>query len=118
MAAKPAADIDEYIASMPAEGAKVWLSRVRAIVREEVPESVETISYGMPTFDLGGKFFWFGGFKKHCSIFGARTDGPFAERLKGYKISKGTIQFPFSEPFPEELVRDIVRARVAEHLAL
>jgi uncharacterized protein YdhG (YjbR/CyaY superfamily) len=37
----------------------------------------------------------------------------FAEELKKYKTSKGTIQFPVDEPLPKSLVTRIVKTRVA-----
>lgn len=39
----------------------------------------------------------------------------FRDQLKGYKISKGTIQFPTDKPLPAGLIRKIVQARVAQN---
>jgi uncharacterized protein YdhG (YjbR/CyaY superfamily) len=36
----------------------------------------------------------------------------FAEELKAYKTSKGTIQYPVDKPLPKFLVTRIVKARV------
>jgi len=36
------------------------------------------------------------------------------DKLKGYKTSKGAVQFPLSEPLPIELIREIVCFRLAE----
>ena len=42
--------------------------------------------------------------------FGASDE--FAEELKAYKTSKGTIQYPVDKPLPKFLVTRIVKARV------
>jgi uncharacterized protein YdhG (YjbR/CyaY superfamily) len=109
--------VDEYLAAVEWAEAREALSRLRAIIRDEVPDADEVISYGMPGYKLNGPIVWFAAFKNHCSLFAAHTVGDFTEELKGYKISKGTIQFKPDKPLPEALVRAIVRARLAENLA-
>jgi uncharacterized protein YdhG (YjbR/CyaY superfamily) len=37
----------------------------------------------------------------------------FADDLRGFDTSKGTVRFPFDKPIPEELVRKLVLARLA-----
>jgi uncharacterized protein YdhG (YjbR/CyaY superfamily) len=37
----------------------------------------------------------------------------FADRLAGYKLQKGTIQFTPDRPIPPDVIDDIVRQRVA-----
>jgi uncharacterized protein YdhG (YjbR/CyaY superfamily) len=109
--------VDEYIAKVDREEARTRLKRMREIVREEAPEADEGISYGIPGYKLNGVLVHIATFKNHCSLFGPGNMEQFAEQLEGYKMSKGTVQFPHSEPLPEDLIRSIVRARVKENRA-
>lgn len=109
---------DDYLAKIEWQEGREALERLRAIIREEVPDATEVISYGMPGFSVkGSAFIWYAAFKNHCSLFAATTGLAFADELTDYKTSKGTIQFLPSKPLPEDLVRRITRARLAEHLA-
>jgi uncharacterized protein YdhG (YjbR/CyaY superfamily) len=36
----------------------------------------------------------------------------FKDDLKGFSISKGTVQFPLDNPMPVELIKRMVRERV------
>jgi uncharacterized protein YdhG (YjbR/CyaY superfamily) len=66
---------------------------------------------------LDGKMFvWYAAWKHHISIypFTLRIQQQFADRLKGYKKTKGTIQFPIGKPLPVTLLRQLIKARIAE----
>jgi uncharacterized protein YdhG (YjbR/CyaY superfamily) len=110
--------VDEYLAAVPApmRGA---LQKLRTTIRRVVPDADECISYGIPTFKVNGRAVsHFAGFKSHCSFFpGAAVVEEYAEELKGFKTSKGTIQFTPDRPIPEALIERIVRARLADVLA-
>ena len=90
---------------------------MRAIIRSAVPpQATETISYRIPAFRHNGILVWFAAFSDHCSLFPtASTLKTFKQELKGYVISKGTIQFPLDRPLPRALIRKIVKARVAQN---
>ncbi len=107
--------IDEYIALFPAD-VQDRLQAMRSAVREAAPEAAEKISYQMPTFHQQGNVVHFAAFKNHIGFFpGASGVEAFADRLTAYKTSKGTIQFPFSDPLPLELVKEITQWRVEEN---
>ena len=117
MKGKPAKTVDEYLANTP-EPARGTLKHIRAVIRSVVPKgTTEVISYGMPMFKFNGMLIGFAAFKKHCSLFptGSRVLDQFEKELKGYRTSKGTLQFPPDEGFPDALLRKIVRARVREN---
>lgn len=114
MAAAKPTTVDEYLASIPSDEARGSLNKLRTIVKDEAPEAEEVISYGIPTYKLNGMLASFAAFKNHCSFFPGHTVRDFSEELKGFKTAKGTIQFTPDKPIPEHLVREILRARMAE----
>jgi uncharacterized protein YdhG (YjbR/CyaY superfamily) len=109
-----ATTIDEYIAEQAAE-AQPLLRAVRDTIHAAAPEATERISWRMPTFWQGENLIHFAALKKHIGIYpGGEAVGVFAERLTGYKTSKGTIQFPLDKPIDHELISDIARWRVEQ----
>jgi uncharacterized protein YdhG (YjbR/CyaY superfamily) len=113
-----AATIDEYLAGVP-DDKRVALERLRAQIRAAAPEATESISYGRPTFKLNGRWFMaYGVAKDHCSFYaGAAPLDALAAELAGYRLWKGTINFPADRPLPAELVAKLIEARIAEHRA-
>jgi uncharacterized protein YdhG (YjbR/CyaY superfamily) len=108
------AEVEAYLAQVP-EPARTTLEKTRAMIRAAAPkEAMEAISYRIPSFHYKGALVWYAAFKKHCSFFPMdhSLEAEFAEELKTYKRSKGTIQFPVDKPLPKTLVTRIVKARV------
>ena len=78
-------------------------------------EATETISYGIPAFKYKKVAVWYAAFANHCSLFPtAAVIEVFKDELKGFPISKGTIQFPTDKPLPDALVKKMVKARLAQ----
>jgi uncharacterized protein YdhG (YjbR/CyaY superfamily) len=112
-----APDVQSYLEGCP-QPHRATLEKLRATIRSVVPkEATEVISYGMPTFRYKGALVGYAAFKAHCSFFpmSGRLVEEFADELKAYKTSKGTIQFPVDQPLPPALVKKIVKARVAQN---
>lgn len=106
--------IDEYIADQPAK-VQPLLQSVRETIHEAAPDAMEKISWRMPTFWQGENIVHFAAFEKHIGLFpGGEAVGVFADRLEGYKTSKGTIQFPLGKPIDHTLIGEIVRWRVEQ----
>ena len=107
--------IDEYLAAVPEPG-RSTLEKIRAAIRAAAPRgTTEVISYGIPAFKYKEVLVWFAAFADHCSLFPkANIIEEFKDELKGYTISKGTIQFPLKKPLPAGLVKKMVKARVRQ----
>jgi uncharacterized protein YdhG (YjbR/CyaY superfamily) len=112
-----AADVEAYLAACP-EPHRTTLEKMRVMIRAAAPkDAIEAISYGMPSFRYKGGLVGYAAFKEHCSFFpmSGRLVEEFADELKAYKTSKGTIQFPVDKPLPPALVKKMVKARVAQN---
>lgn len=106
--------IDEYIAAQPEE-VQPLLQAIRQTIRSAAPQAAERMSWQMPTFWQGENLVHFAAFKHHIGLFpGGEAVGVFADRLSGYKTSKGTIQLPLSKPMDHALIADIVRWRAEQ----
>ncbi|HUD13630.1 MAG TPA: DUF1801 domain-containing protein [Terracidiphilus sp.] len=113
------AEVEAYLAQVP-EPARTTLEKMRAMIRAAAPgEATEAISYRIPSFQYKGGLVAYAAFKDHCSFFpmGSRAIEEFAEELKGYRVSKGTIQFALDKPLPAGLVKKMVKACVARNEA-
>ena len=109
--------IDEYITSFSGE-IRILLKTICKIVQEIAPEAEGKISYNMPAYFLGGRLVYFCAFKKHIGFYPASmvVFRKFEDELKAFKQSgKGTIQFPYNEPLPVELIKKIAQFRVNEN---
>lgn len=110
-------NVDEYFGSFPQETQKI-LKEIRQIIQKSAPESVESISYGMPAYKLNGKpLVYFAAFKNHIGFYATPTGHvAFSEKLSKYIQGKGSIQFPIDQPMPLELIEMIVKFRVGQNL--
>ncbi|MFM2152752.1 MAG: hypothetical protein RL199_1187 [Pseudomonadota bacterium] len=116
MAARsPTADakaVAAYIEAAP-EPARTRLRALAAAVREEVPDAIERIAYGLATWHQGENLIHLGAFTHHVGVYpGPAAILAFADDLAGFKSSKGAIQVPHDAPLPTDLVRRLTRWRV------
>jgi uncharacterized protein YdhG (YjbR/CyaY superfamily) len=105
--------IDEYLRALPADQ-RTALEKVRAQIKSVAPTAEEHIGYGLPGFKVHGRpLIYMGAARHHCALYGARADHALTDELKGFKQSKGTIQFTPDKPIPAAVVKRIVKARLA-----
>jgi uncharacterized protein YdhG (YjbR/CyaY superfamily) len=91
---------------------------VRSIIRKAVPGAVEVISYQLPAYRLadGPGLLYFAAWKQHYSLYPASDElvAAFRGALTPYRVSKGTLRFPLSEPVPVELIERVAKFQARE----
>ena len=106
--------IDEYHASFP-PALRTKLDQMRQAIREAAPGATETISYNIPTFRGNKNLVHYAAFKEHIGFYPTTSVFEmFKKELEKFKTSKGTVQFPHSEPLPIGLIKKIVKFRVTQ----
>ncbi len=107
-------DVDAYLADLGDEAREV-VTRIRAVVHEQVPGLTETIRYDMPTFQLDGRsLVHVAGWAKHVSIYPQpHGDAALADALAPYSSGRGTLKFPLDD-LPYDLVARAVAALAQE----
>ena len=116
--AKPSG-IDAYLAALKADQRRA-LETLRRTIRAAAPGSEECISYRLPAFrGKDGMLVAFGATGNHCAFYlmSSTVLDDFEKDLEGHDTSKGTIRFQPEKPLPAALVRNLVRARLAENAA-
>ncbi|MGH2547895.1 MAG: iron chaperone [Thermomicrobiales bacterium] len=106
--------IDEYIASFP-DDVQIVLQRVREIMHRVMPGAAETISYDMPTIVSGTHRVYFGGWKKHLAIYAVPPlGGDLEDQVAPYRSAKDTVQFPYKQPIPYDLIEEVAAILAAK----
>ena len=107
-------DVDAYIARAPKE-VRSKLREVRIAIREVAPNAVESISYGMPSYDKG-RIAWFGLMKNHIGLY---LRPPIIEEYKNelvaHKTTKSAVHFPLDQKIPVHLIKKLVKARMKKN---
>lgn len=92
------------------EHAQPFLRQINQTIKSALPDAIGKISWSMPTYWKKRNLIHFAAFKKHIGLYpGPEAVEAFADKLKEYKTSKGTIRFPFDKPLPLELIGEIAR---------
>jgi uncharacterized protein YdhG (YjbR/CyaY superfamily) len=107
--------VDDYIGSFPAEVQRV-LKAARKTIHAAAPDLQESISYGIPTFSVGGRpVVYLGGWKKHISIYPIPDlDKTLEPQVAPYLSGRGTAKFQLGKPLPHELITVLVERLAAQ----
>ncbi|MGL2987597.1 iron chaperone [Flavobacterium sp. RSSA_27] len=108
--------VASYFAKFP-EASQKRMQQIRALILEKAPEVQESISYGMPAYKTNGKpLIYYAAFKNHIGLYATPSGHThFAAALSSYKQGKGSVQFPNDQPFPLDLIAEIIAFRVEEN---
>ena len=93
------------------------VERVRRIALEVAPDAEDGTSYGMAALRWRGKpLLGFKAAQKHLSVhpFSADVITASQDLLEGVDHAEGTVRFTASAPVSDELIRALVRHRMAE----
>ena len=106
--------VDEYIRSAPTE-AQEKLRELRALLKSVAPAATEELKWGSPVFEEGRILFAYSAHKSHLTFVPTGPSmTPFLEKLARYKLGKDSIQFPYDEPLPTGLIRQIAAFRAGQ----
>ncbi len=101
--------VDRYITGFDGE-VKRRLLFMQGLVKTEVPQASETISYGLIGYKVDSKpLLYFGAFSTHIGLY-ATPNGhaAFKDAFSVYKQGKGSVQFPLDQPLPVDLIRKVI----------
>ncbi len=101
--------VDEYILAQD-EGIREQLRSVRKALRSKLPDAAEKIAWSMPTYWKDHNIIHFAAQKKHIGLYpGPEAVEFFGPQLDeaGLKYSKGSIQIPYSDSLPLDLIAEI-----------
>lgn len=109
-------EVDTYIAQFT-ESTQLILQNIRKLIKQNAPESIESISYGIPAYKTNKKpLAYFAAYKQHIGFYATPTGhAQFKEDLAQYKQGKGSVQFPLDKPIPYDLIERIIKFKVIEN---
>ena len=108
--------VKEYFQTLTPKEKKV-LQELRGWIQEILPESVECISYNMPTYKVKGKAV--AGYLSHTNHFSyyphsGSTLKTFEKEKVSYGGTKSALHFTYEKPLAKTLVKKLIQARLQE----
>ena len=108
--------VSQYIAATPPVARKA-LKQLRAAVKAAAPGITERISYGIPSFELNGRYvLYIAAFREHVSVYPVTAGmvARYGDAIARYRRGKGTLRFALDAPIPVGLVRKLAKVQVGE----
>lgn len=107
-------DVDAYIAAAP-PALRPKLEELRGIFRSAAPSATEKISYGMPTYEFGGRRLHFSAAKNHVGVYAlVHVDSDIPAALRPFVDQRSTLRFPLDRPLPAAAIRNAIKQRVRQ----
>jgi uncharacterized protein YdhG (YjbR/CyaY superfamily) len=101
--------VSSYIDTFPEE-TKLKLALIRKEISKLVPDVIESMNYGIPSYKLDKYLFHFGGYEKHIGLYpGPKAIEHFKNELRDYKTSKGTIKISLDQDLPINLIVKMIK---------
>lgn len=109
--------VEEYHAALDGPAAEL-MGQLRALVREELPQSSEALKWGAPaTLHTSGMILLIcSAHRQHANFtVTPSTREAFAEELTDFETGKGSVKLPYGEPLPAPLLRRMIAHRLREY---
>lgn len=103
--------IDEYINSKD-EYIQKFLTEIRKIIYEAIPDATEKIAWNMPSFWKGKYIIHFEAYKDHVNIYvGPEVTDMFRddEKYAEYKFTGRGVSIAYKQDIPTELIGDMAK---------
>ncbi len=108
--------VDAYIQNQNPEHQNS-LNELRKAILATSPLLQECIKYGMPTYVFNKNVLHFASCKNHLGIYpGPKAILHFAETLKNYTCSKGSIHFSWKQEIDIPLIISILNYNIQENV--
>lgn len=98
--------VDEYILNQNKDK-QASLYYLRNILQKALPDTIETMSWSMPTYYKDRNIIHFAASKNHIGLYpGEKAVEHFKNQLSDYQIHKGTIKIPYDH-IDQQLITNI-----------
>lgn len=103
-----------FLKSLPA-AEKKCLNALRKAVKKGAPGALESMTYGMPTYQTGGEMVCAFNMQKNylCLYVDSKALDPHRAKFKSPKAGKCCVRFTLKNPVPLDLAEEMVRASAA-----
>lgn len=100
------------------EPAAGLMAALRALVHDELPDAQEELRWGSPaTLHPSGMILLIcSAHRHHANVtVTPSTREAFTEELAGFRTGKGSVQLPYREELPQQLLRRMIVHRLREY---